>query len=333
MLIVCGSAASWMISKLINNKGGLHNRVTDRMDLSPFNLQETFQFLKAKNAPFDYYQIIQLYMVMGGIPFYLDKIDVEESAIQNINRLCFKKNGLLRTEFGNLYQSLFQKAENHLLIVNALAEKNKGLTRREIAKITGIPTGGGLTRVLNELEQSNFIRRYLGFGKKKNESLYQLIDFYSLFFLKFIENNSQEDTENWINGIDNPRHRSWSGYAFELIGLTHIAQIKKSLGISGVQTATSSWVGANDNNKAQIALVIDRRDQVISICEFKFSFNKFTIDKQYSEKIKDKINIFKENTKTTKAINLAMITTYGIKENNYSRAIVHKDLKMNIFFE
>jgi len=303
------------------------------MDLSPFNLQETFKFLKAKGAPFDYYQIVQLYMVMGGIPFYLDKINIEESAIQNINKLCFEKNGILNTEFNNLYQSLFQKAENHLLIVHALAEKNKGLTRAEIAKYTGIPSGGGLTRVLNELEQSNFIRRYLGFGKKKNESLYQLIDFYSLFYLKFIEKSSQEDTENWINGIDNPKHRAWSGYAFELIGLLHIAQIKKSLGISGVQTTTSSWLGSHENSKAQIDLVIDRRDHLISICAFKFSFNKFTMDKQYAEKLMNKINIFKANTKTKKAVSMAMITTYGMNENNYSRAVVNKDLKMDIFFE
>ena len=333
MLIVCGSAASWIINKLISNKGPLYNSVTDRIDLSPFNLQEAFNFLKAKGAPFDCYQIVQLYMVMGGIPFYLDKIDIEESAIQNINKLCFERNGILNTEFNNLYRSLFKKAENHLLIVHALTEKNKGLTRAEIAKYTGIPSGGGLTRVLNELEQSNFIRRYLPFGKKKNESLYQLIDFYSLFYLKFIEKSNREDTENWISVIANPKHRTWSEYAFKLIGLMHIDQIKENLGISGVQTTASSWIGSHENNRAQIDLVIDRRDQIISICEFKFSFNKFTIDKQYAEKLKDKIDIFKAATKTRKAVNMAMITTYGITENSYSRVVVNKDLKMGIFFE
>jgi len=190
-----------------------------------------------------------------------------------------------------------------------------------------------LTRILNELEQSNFIRRYQGYGKKKNEQLFQLIDLYSLFYLKFIKNNSQEDAQNWINGIDNPKHRAWSGYAFELIGLIHIDQIKKSLGISGVQTTTSSWIGSNETQKAQIDLVIDRRDHVISICEFKFSFDNFTINKQYAEQLKNKISDFKEDSKTTKAINLVMITTFGLKENNYSRAIVNKGLKMDIIFE
>ena len=172
-----------------------------------------------------------------------------------------------------------------------------------------------------------------GFWKEKKESLFQLIDFYSLFHLTFIENNNQEDAENWQNGTHNTKEHPWSDYAFELIGLTHIAQIKKSLGISGIQTATSSWVGSIDHSKAQLDLVIDRRDHVISICEFKFSFNQYIIDKEYAETLKNKMTIFRAVTKTKKAIQLNMITTYGLQSNIYSNSMVQKDLTMDIFFE
>ena len=333
MLIVCGSAASWMISNLINHKGGLHNRVTDRIELAPFTLEETAQFFVSRGAKLNYYQVLQIYMVMGGIPFYLNKLDLDDSMVQNVNRLCFEADGAMNTEFNILYQSLFQNAEKHITIVKALAKKNKGLTRAEIAKQTGLPSGGSLTRILDELERSNFVRSYNSFGHKKTENLYQLIDLYSLFYLKFIDHLSKEDSKNWINGIDNPKYKVWAGYAFELLGLIHINQIKKALGIEGVETSTFSWLGKSENKKAQIDLVIDRRDQVVSICEFKFSTNQFTIDKKYAENLQKKIEVFRSSTKTKKAIQLAMITTYGLKPNSYSNSFVQKDLKMDIFFE
>lgn len=333
ILIVCGSAASWMINKLINNKGGLHNRVTDRMILSAFTLKETASYFSAKNAHFDGYQILQLYMVMGGIPFYLDQIDSSESATQNINRICFRKEGLLQTEFNNLYSSLFQNAENHEAIVQILAKKGMGMTRKEIVKELKIISGGSITRVLSELEESGFIRKYASFEKKERGSLYQLVDFYSLFYLKFLSEYNQVDEDNWLNGIDTPKYRAWSGYAFELICLTHIKEIKAALGISGVETNSSAWVGADEKSKAQIDLVIDRRDHAINLCEFKFSMQQFVIDKAYNEKLRAKMQTFRESSGTNKALFLTFISPYGLKQNKYSSSIVQQDVKMDIFFK
>ncbi len=182
LLIVCGSAASWIINKLLNNRGGLHNRVTDRISLQPFTLKECELFFRSRGAVFDRYQIVQLYMVMGGIPFYLSQIDQKLSAAQNIDRLCFTESGILRVEFDNLYHSLFQKAEGHVQIVEALSKKAKGLSREELLKTSKMPNGGGTTRILRELEESHFIRKYRAFGKKEKNSIYQLTDFYSLFY-------------------------------------------------------------------------------------------------------------------------------------------------------
>lgn len=198
------------------------------MHLAPFNLRETEEFLNAKNGRFDYYQILQLYMAIGGVPYYLDDIDVEQSAVQNINSLAFTSNGKLRTDFDGIYKSQFKNEEQHIAIVRALAKKNMGLTRDEIASAAKVSSGGTLSKLLMELEQSSFIRKYAAFGQKKYGYLYQLVDFYSLFYLKFIEGTSLDDDNNWINGLDNPNYRAWSGYAFELVGLTHISDIKKS---------------------------------------------------------------------------------------------------------
>ncbi len=332
ILVVCGSAAGWMINKLIHNRGGLYNRVTHRIKLEPFTLKECEEFLKHKSGLFDKYQVVQLYMVLGGIPFYLEQVDPTESAAQNINRLFFERNAVLRAEFDSLYKSLFDNAEKHIAVIEALSKKGKGLTRCELIKEAKLSTGGGITRILKELEESNFIRRYISYGKKERDSLYQLTDFYSLFYLRFITKTSILDENVWINGLDSPEQRAWSGYAFEQVCLAHIREIKQALGISGVQTATSSWIKTGMGSRTQIDLVIDRRDHVINICEMKFSINDFTIDKKYADELRNKVGVFKEETKTRKAVFLTMITTFGLNKNSYSMSLIQKDLTMDVLF-
>ena len=333
LLITCGSAASWMINKLLNNKGGLHNRVTKRFKIIPFTLSECEQFLKAKNAVFERYQIIELYMVLGGIPFYWDEVATHLSPAQNIENICFTENGLLRTEFGNLFSSLFSHSERHLGVVNALAQKAKGLTRNELIEATGKTNSGHLTTLLKELEESGFIRKYAPFGKKTKSSLYQLIDFYTLFYLRFIKDTPLFDENNWINALDNPKYKAWTGYAFEQVCLSHTACIKKTLGISGIQTMTSSWRSSSTETGAQIDLVVDRRDKIVNLFEIKFSINVFSIDKKYAEELRHKISAFKEETGTRKSVFLTFITTFGLKSNQYSLGLVQNDLTMDSLFE
>ncbi|MDZ4683412.1 MAG: ATP-binding protein [Saprospiraceae bacterium] len=332
ILVVCGSAASWMINQLINNTGGLYNRVTHRIALEPFTLAECEAFFQAKLPGFDRYQLLQLYMVFGGIPFYLEAIDPRKSATQNINDLCFTQRGSLRSEFEKLYNSLFNKADRHIAVIEALAKKAQGLDRKALLKAAKLPDGGNTSLVLKELEESNFIRRYNSFGKLKNNALYQLSDFYSLFYLKFIQENSR-DENFWLKGSDTPEIRAWSGYAFEQVCLCHLRQIKHALGISSVQTQSSAWSGSNGDEKAQIDLVIDRRDQVVNLCEMKFSIKSFTIDKEYAENLQRKIGLFREVTKTKKATWLTFISTFGITPNAYAQSLVHQSLGMNALFE
>jgi len=335
ILIVCGSTASWMINKLINHKGGLHNRITEKIHLEPFNLNETERFLKNINKAITRYQVIQLYMVFGGVPFYLENISKQWSITQNIEYLCFAKNGLLCTEFDNLFKALFSKYERHIAIVKALATKAKGLTRSELIKISKLPNSGRTTNILDELEKSGFIRRYIPFQKKKRDSLYQLIDFYTLFYLRFIEKSNPDDEDNWINAIDTPSYRAWSGYAFEQVCLQHLQQIKEALRIGGIISNSSSWKSSASKNKkgAQIDLVIDRRDGVINLCEMKYSATTYAINKAYASQLQQKINTFKEESKTNKAIHLTMITTNGVKQNAWAVNLLHNNLTMDILFK
>lgn len=326
-LIVCGSAASWMIKHLLRNRGGLHNRVTERIKLEPFNLMEVEQYFISQYIQYDRYQIILAYMVFGGIPFYLERFKRGLSVMQNINRLCFEKNAAFRYEYEDLYASLFVKSEKHQAIVEALSTKNKGLTRNELITSTPFSNGGGLSRILKELEESSFIRTYKAFGKSQRNSLYQLIDLYSLFYLNFIREASEDDETFWLNAIESPIFRAWSGYAFEMVCLHHIPQIKQALGISGVQTSVSTW----HSDQAQIDLVIDRKDQVINLFEIKFSIHPYNISKTYAASLRNKIGKFKEASKTKKAIFLSFISPHGLEQNKYSY-LAQNNLSMDDLF-
>lgn len=333
LLLTCGSATSWMINSLINNTGGLHNRITQRIHLQPFTLNEAELLLRNKGSEFERYEIVQLYMAMGGIPFYLEAIDVQKSVAQNIDSLFFSEHALLRTEFHNLFRSLFNKHERHIAIIEALAQKAKGLSRQDLATISGLANGGRFTTMLNELEQCGFIKKYLPFGKKNKGSLYQLIDQYSLFYLKFVRDSKAIGEGLWLTQFDQPSYRIWSGYAFENICFYHINNIKKHLGIGSVYTEVSAWRSQQSQKGAQIDLVIDRRDRVINLCEIKFSDSEFSIQKAYAENLQLKIAAFKAETKTKKACFLTFISTFGLKKNKYSSHLVKNELTMNALFD
>ncbi|MBX7225401.1 MAG: ATP-binding protein [Chitinophagales bacterium] len=331
LLIVCGSAASWMINKLINNRGGLHNRITGRMKIQPFTLQETEAFLQAKRVVWDRYQILQLYMVMGGIPYYLNEVQPGKSAIQVIDEVCFSEYGLLRTEYSNLYTSLFKYSAHHQAIVEALGMKAKGLTREEIVSYAKVPNGGGTTKVLQELEESGFIRKYSNMDKVQRDAIFQLSDFYTLFYFRFIKKADNNKVNYWKTTIDKPAHRTWSGYAFEQVCLAHQQQIRKALGIDGIECSTYAWRSRTITDGAQIDLVMDRRDRVINLFEIKFSIAPFVIDKKYDEALRHKIAAFRYETQTNKSVFLSLLTTYGLKENAYS-GHVQNSLTMDCLF-
>lgn len=331
IVVICGSAASYMVKKIINNKGGLHNRLTQIINLEPFTLYEAKQLLKKKNIKFSNYEIVQLYMVFGGVPHYLQKIEKGESITQTIDKLCFKKNGFLRQEFNNIFASLFNEHDNHYTIVRILAKVRKGLTRGEIENKSKVKTGGTLTKTLSELEESGFIEKYLPY-KGNKDALFRLSDEYAMFYLKFIENTPVSKKSVWQLIQARQTFKIWCGFTFETICLKHVEQIKEALKISGTYSVNGSWIEKRKKNNAQIDLLIDRDDNVINLCEMKFYNTTYTINKKYAHNIANKVNSFVESTKTQKSIFVTFITTYGLVENQYSNQHVQNELTVNDLF-
>lgn len=325
VFIVCGSATSWMINNFNKNKGGLFNRQTCRLYLTQFTLSEVEKFLEYRNIHWSRYEIAETYMIMGGIPFYLNLLRNTLSFSQNIDNLFFRKNGELHDEFIHLYQTLFSDSENYIKVVEALSEKAGGLTRYELAKKSGLSSNGNLSEIIYNLEASGFVRISTFYKKKKKDALYQLADYYTAFYFRYIRDNYGRDEHYWSNAIDNPSRRAWAGLTFEQLCKDHIKEIKQKLGVSGVLTEESVWYTKGDDelgiDGAQIDLVMERRDRVINLCEMKYSINEYVIDKDYDAVLRNKLEAFRRITGSRCSLQITMITTYGVKKNKYSNLI------------
>lgn len=326
LFIVCGSATSWIVNKLFNNTGGLYNRVTARIKVEPFTLEECYLFFKEKGFQYNQAQCIEAYMVFGGIPFYLDQFSKEMSPAQNINELCFGKNAFLTMEYQMLFKSLFKNYQIYISVVEAICTKNKGLTREEISKITKLSDGGSLSKILLDLELSNFIKKYTPIEKKSKGSLFQMIDPFCLFYSNISPKMAEENY--WLKQYNTPKYNNWTGYAFELVCFNHIAQIKKAMGISGIMSSSYSW----QNAEAQIDLVIDRADKVVNIFEIKYSQGPFVITQKYDVELRNKVEQFRSNTSNKKAVWPIFISPYGLGSSPYNHFFL-KTLTMEIFFE
>ena len=329
IVVICGPAASYMVKNILNNKGGLHNRITSSIRLLPFNLNETKLFLNNRGLRYSNYDIIQIYMAIGGIPHYLDKLKKGKSVAQNIDKLCFSKDGFLREEFKRLFVSLFDNSEKHLSIIKTLAKCKKGITRQQLISQSGINSGGDFSLKLEELIVSGFVSEYSYHKNKKKLGLYRLSDEYSMFYLKFIQSHEGSGAGTWQRIFRKQSYISWSGFSFETLCLKHISQIKKALGIEAVYSNNSSWF--NDN--AQIDLLLDRDDNIINLCEIKFYNSLFVIDKKNYLNLIKKMNEFIQETNTRKSVHIVLLTTYGIKHNEYSSEIIQNTLDMNCLFE
>ncbi len=324
ILVVCGSATSWITQKIINDKGGFHNRVNIPIHLKPFTLGETKQFLKSKNIQFTDTGIAEIYMNLGGLPYYLEQLIKGESPTKAIERLCFEQAGILKYEYDNLYKALFENWEYHEDIVKALALSHKGLTREEIIDKAKIAAGGNFTRTINDLVVTGFVVEYTPFGKKKRGSIYKLVDEFSVFYHRFMKGNEKKDASIWQTIAASQNYKIWKGYAFENLCLKHIYEIKKALGIQNVYTETSSFsrIGDTEKNGFQIDLIIDRKDATINLCECKFYESNFEISKKYAQEIKMRKAGFIAASKTKKMILNTFIANEDIIENEHSLEVV-----------
>lgn len=340
ILVVCGSSASWIIKKIIYDKGGLYNRVTRKLRLLPFSLREVEIYLKSRQIELDRKQITDLYMAFGGVPKYLSYVKRGYSVAQIISSTCFSDKGALSEEFSALYGSLFENSEQHIAIIHALAEVISGLTKNDLLKRANLSSGGSSTRAIQELVDAGFVMYVPPFGKKKIDGKYRVCDEYSFFYLSWIKKNVRTNLESgngevWMKKQGSAEWHSWSGYAFESLCLKHITSIKKALGISGVETIASGWWFSPKNIEekgAQIDLVIDREDRCVNLCEIKYSDSEFLITKSYVENLRNKKNVFREKTGMKKALFMTFITPYGVQKNSYALDCVDRELTLNDLF-
>ena len=321
VLIVCASATSWMLSKIVHNKGGLYNRLTEKVNLQPFSLKECEEYVREAGLALNRNQILQYYMIVGGVPFYWGFLQKGLSLSQNIDRIMFSADAPLKDEFKYLYASVFRKPEQYIKIIETLGLKKIGMTREELIEASGIPNTGDLTTKLEELESCGFIRKYYAFGMKKKNAIYQLMDCFTLFHFKFLQ-DTPTDEHFWTNQINTPLVNTWMGLAFERVCLYHVNQIKAKLGISGVLTEVNSWYCKADPDRgvfgSQIDLLIVRKDQVINLCEMKYANSDFTITEKVDRSLRNKVSDLKTITGTKYAIYPTLITTYGLVSNSYS---------------
>jgi len=317
MVIVCGSSSSWILDKLINNHGGLYNRITCEIKLQPFTLRECEKYFESRGVVMSRYDIVQAYMMIGGIPFYLKYLDKSLSLSQNIDCMFFVENALLKDEFDRLFVSLFSNAEEMKTIVHCLSEKTRGLSRKEIVQATGIDDSGNFSKKLKALVSGGFVIKYSSFGNGKREDYYKLTDPFCLFYLKFMKDKKRK---SWINIEETRKVMVWKGYAFENVCWNHVSQIKDTLKIGGVVTEESLWSKRGDDSTdgTQIDLIIDRKDHVINMCEIKFYSDEFVVDKAYHLVLERRKKLLREVIPVKSVVHSTLITTYGLKRNEYS---------------
>ena len=359
-LVVCGSAASWMLDNLVFARGGLYNRLTQTIRLKPFTLSETAELLRSLGARWRRSQVLELYMALGGIPQYLRYVDPAMSATQNLDALCFREEAVLVSEFDRLFKSLFDHSEVHTTLIRAIAATRKGVSRKALLKATGMQSGGTFKKRIDELVASSFIERFTPFGKSNKDTHLKVIDEYTLFYLHWIERarrgrSTLANRNYWSSASQGSGYRAWSGYAFEAVCFKHIDRILHALELGGLALEIGSWhqVGSQAQSKqrapgkpvvwseeqvrsraagAQIDLLIDRSDNAITICEIKHSADRFVIDKRYAENLVNKMRIFEQSTKTRKTLYLALISANGLKRNVWSEDLVNAVVTLDDLF-
>ena len=332
VLVICGSAASWIIDKVINNRGGLHNRVTSHIQLLPFTLNETRAFLEMFKVSLTLKDIATLYMAVGGVPYYLKDIKAGQSVAQILDDLFFSPQANLKNEFTNLYASLFKNSDLHVAIVKALATKNKGLTRNQLLAATDIASGGGFTVLLNELVACGFVKIIYPINKTKEDLLYRLVDEYSIFYYKFLINKKANNS--WVYTANTQAYKIWTGYAFENMCFKHILQIKKALGISGIISNEYSWLqkGTGIQDGTQIDFIIDRNDNCMNVLELKFYDAVFELTKNYAQQLSERVQIFKQKNRIKKNVFITLLTANGVKKNEYYLSTITNQLSVDDLF-
>ena len=332
LLIVCGSATSWMIRHIIDDHGGLHDRITKEIHIHPFTLNEEEEYLAANGFRWNRLMILQSYMIFGGVPYYLSLLNPQQSLVQNIDQLFFSNDGKMRREYKRLFSTLYKTPKTYFEIVRLLNDNSAGLTRQEIADKLNVSNNGHLGDKLEELVWCDLVRKLPVREKKikKTEFIYQLRDFFSAFFLTFLD-RAEFEKDYWSHHINTPEVNGWFGLCYERIAMEHIEQIKHKLKIDGISVKSYAWRSKTSSPGAQIDLILERADQIVNLCEVKYSASTYELDKDEFEKIQNRAEVFSKETKLRHAVWITLLTTFGLKDGKYS-SVAQNVLTMDDLF-
>ena len=327
VLIVCGSAASWMVKKMIKDKGGLHNRITLPLKILPFTLGETQEYLISRKIHWDEKTIAECYMALGGIPYYLKMLDKRFSLAQNMDRLFFSKKAILGDEFSNLYASLFKDSQNYLKIVEILAKKKVGYTRDEIIKKGKFKDGGNISEKLDDLVECGFVRKYDSRGRVG--MIFQLSDFYTMFYYQFLKKGAFGDEDYWMHIQGSAAYNTWKGLSFERLCFAHLQQLKHAIGVDGVLTKAFAYY----DEKTQIDMILERNDRNVNIIEMKYSDEPYTLTVKEAAKLRSRKQIVPKLYKRRMAYSVIMVTTEGTVQNQYSSELIQRTVLLKELFK
>lgn len=325
VLVVCGSATTWIVKNVLHSRGGLYNRVTRRIHLEPFTLAECEQYAAYRHLDYTRSQLMECYMALGGVAFYWSLLRGDLSVAQNFDRLFFGASDEMRLEASRVFTSLFKTASRHIEIVKLLAKRKVGMTREEVIAELGKDSNGDISVCLEELSQCGFIRRYNPVNQLKKGAVYQLMDNFILFHDEFLARRQGNDPQYWTKNMNSPRINNWRGRAFERVCLWHVPQIKQRLGILGIEANVHSWRGRGegpDDPAAQIDMLIDRADGLVDICEIKYSAEPYEMTKEENDKILHRCSAFQKNGHARRSVRTILIASSGLKPGKYSSNIM-----------
>lgn len=331
LLVVCGSSSSWIMDNLINSPGGLYDRVDTEIQLQPFTLKETEQMLEMKGVEMSRYDIMELYMAVGGIPYYLNQLKPGLSASEQIDHMFFARNAKLGNEYERLFNSTFANPELIESIVRFLSGRHGGYSRDDISKKINVQ-GKTLTQLLRSMCVSNFIEKYQPFGCNARQLQYRLVDHFCWFWLKQVEGKSRPE-HYWRDNCTSPATRAWRGIAFEELCMTHVEQMKAALGISGVATEHSPWIvpATEEQRGGQVDLILTRKDNMVHVCEMKCYDDLYQISQEEELKLRHRLSLVRENVKKRQSVQATLVTTFGLKQGKYSGIYTQTVLLDNLF--
>lgn len=325
VVIICGSATSWIVKNILENTASMYNRVTRQLYVAPFDLHDVEEMTQSLRLGWSRDAVLQCYLVFGGLPYYLDMLDRRKSLSQNIDALCLGTNAPLRREVPLLMEASLGNAPLHRAILRELAQSKVGIRRMDLANRVEGGTTGSFKRALDDLEKCGYIRCYTNRYERRKPSVYQLVDPFLLFGFRFMVDRAPDGhgLVSWKDFERTPAYYAWRGNAFEIACVNHTRQIKHAIGISAVKTEDFPWSSSTSEPGAQIDMVIERADGVTNLCEMKYTDGPFVADREFEEDMARRRRVFQIESATKNTVQSVLVCPQGLRPNTHSWDIAH----------